>query len=487
MTIISNPRNTLAALAITAMPLAATTAAAQTEKTTLNIYNKVTFYDEYLVKNLPDEAKNLDDGIQRYTTSSYSKKLTDEQLDQIGSTLDMKLRVYACCDNYDRIGNVNLAFVPKGSEGYEYDDVKRIEIGRFITPFMDKNKNPKAVTYRYSVDYLSYILRDARLRSQYDIWMEYEIFGIPYAANTQIAGCSGRNDVFQASLDLITSQPAAGAVDNDVLVPVTMKHPDYQRDDLNNYSTTATDTIGKTTRTYTFEVPEDVADAQLVIVTSNHGSGGYQDADGTLHQGEEYCRRMHFIYYDDALSLAYKPGRTSCEPYRTYNTQRNGIYGYSRKTDEDWQSFSNWCPGDVIDNRIVRLGAVKAGTHKVRISVPDAEFNGNSADQKDGNIPVSIFFQGLTSGELPTGIGGVKADSGVKADLTMAVSGGKLTVKSSKKVVRLELYSIDGRLLSANYDGRDIALQTYGKGVYVASAELESGAILTKKIVFGGK
>lgn len=483
----STLRHFLAALAIAALPLAATPLAAQTANTTLNIYNKVTFYDEYLVKNLPDEAKDLDDGIQRYTTSSYSKKLTDEELDQIGSTLSMKLRVYACCDNYDRIGNVNLALVPKGSEGYEYNDVQRIEIGRFITPFMNKNMNPKAVNYRYQLDYLSYILRDARLRAKYDLWLEYEIFGIPYAANTQIAGCSGRNDVFQASLDLITSQPEAEAVDNNVLVPVTMKHPDYQRDDLNNYSTTATDTIGKTTRTYTFEVPEDVADAQLVVVTSNHGSGGYQDADGTLHRGEEYCRRMHFIYYDDALSLAYKPGRTSCEPFRTYNTQTNGIYGYSKMSDEEWQSFSNWCPGDVIDNRIIRLGAVKAGTHKVRISVPDAEFNGNKAGEKDGNIPVSIFFQGLTSGELPTGIGSVKTEARADASAVLAISGGKLTVKSTEKVARLELYSADGRLLAANYDGSDIALSAYGNGMFVASVELENGAVLTKKIVYGGK
>lgn len=470
-----------------ASPLTAATAAAQTGNTTLNIYNKVTFYDEYLVKNLPDEAKDLDDGIQRSTTSSYSKKLTDEQLDQIGSELSMKLRLYACCDNYDRIGNVNLAFVPKGSEGYEYNDVQRIEIGRFITPFMDKNKTPKSVTYRYSLDYLSYILRDSRLRSQYDIWMEYEVFGIPYAANTEISGCAGRNDVWQASLDLITSQPAAGPADNDVVVPVTMKHPDYQRDDLNNYSATATDTIGKTTRTYTFEVPEDVADAQLVIVTSNHGSGGYYDDNKVVHMGEEYCRRMHFIYYDDALSLAYKPGRTSCEKFRIYNTQTNGIYRYSKMSDEEWQSFSNWCPGDVIDNRIIRLGAVKAGTHKVRISVPDAEFNGNSADQKDGNIPVSIFFQGLTSGSLPTGVSGVKVQADANSTAVLSVSDGKLVAKSAEKVVSLELYSGDGRLLAHNYDGSAISLSAYGSGLFVASAELESGAIITKKFVFAGK
>ena len=481
---ISALRKGVAALALSALPLAALTSQAKTDETTLNIYDKVTFYDEYLVKNLPDEAKNLDDGIQRYTTSSYSRRLTDEELSQIGESLSMKLRVYACCDNYDRLGNVNLAFVPKGSTGYEYDDVQRIEIGRFVTPFMDKNKSPKSVSYKYSLDYLSYILRDERLRSEYDIWVEYELFGIPYAANTQISGCAGRNDVFQASLDFITSTPSAGTVSNDVVVPVAMKKPEYKSGNLNNYSAEGTDTIGKTTRTYTFEVPEDVADAQIVVVTSNHGSGGYYDANGTLHNGEEYCRRMHFIYFDDELSLTYKPGRTSCEKFRIYNTQTNGIYGYSKKSDEAWQSFSNWCPGDVIDNRIIRLGAVKAGTHKVRITVPDAEFNGNSATQKDGNIPVSIFFQGLTDGSLPTGVNNVRLNPDVKDAVTMTVSGGVLRLTAAEKIVNVELYTGDGRLVKHQYDGSDINVSAYGKGLYVVCAELQSGVVVSRKMMF---
>ena len=64
-------------------------------------------------------------------------------------------------------------------------------------------------------------------------------------------------------------------------------------------------------------------------------------------------------------------------------------------SDEEWQSFSNWCPGDVIDNRIIRLGAMKAGEHSVKISVPEAVF-----PEQQGDIPVSMFFQGLKTGEF---------------------------------------------------------------------------------------
>ena len=480
---ISTLKKSFAALAIAASPLAATSVAAQTTTTTLHIYDEVTFYDQYLVTNLPDEAKDLDDGILRHTTSMYAVRLTDEQLAQIGTTINIKARVYACCDNYDRVGNMNIALVPKGSASYNYDDVQRIEIGRFITPFMNMNRSPKSVSYRYSMDYLSYILRDRRLRDKYDLWLEYEIYGVPYAAQEQISGCSGRVDTFQGSLDITTSTPAAGEVTDNVLVPIAMKHPEYRGNDLNNYTENATDTIGKTTKTYTFEVPEDVQDAQLVIVTSNHGAGGYLDSDGVPHYGEEYCRRMHFIYYDGDLALTYRPGRTSCERWRIYNTQSNGIYGATSKTDEEWQSFSNWCPGDVIDNRIIHLGAVKAGTHKVRITVPDAEFNGNAEGQHDGNFPVSIFFQGLTDGNLSTAISQASIQT-VPGKVKFECRNGQLSFSSDVAISSVELYSGDGRLLRRSYGNSPVSLSAYGKGLYVASVELADGMVVTRKITF---
>lgn len=86
--------------------------------------------------------------------------------------------------------------------------------------------------------------------------------------------------------------------------------------------------------------------------------------------------------------LEYTPGRTSCEPFRVYNTQGNGIYGPSEMTDEEWQSFSNWCPGDVIDTRIIALGATDAGAHELVIDVPDATF----ADAQ-GDFPFSLYVQ----------------------------------------------------------------------------------------------
>lgn len=435
---------------------------------TVTVFDAVRFYDGYLVEKNPEDPTL--DGILRHRTSLYAIKLTDEQLAQIGDSLEMHVRVQACCDNYDRIGNVNIAFVPKGQETYKPDEVQRIEIGRFITPFMNKNKKPDTVPYEYKVPYLSYIFRDSELRAQYDIWVELEIFGVPYAANQQIKGCADRSDVFLGTLKFSTINENRGVMtDKDVLVPIVIKNPEYIAHNLNNYDERATDEIGKTIKTYTFTVPKDVADGQLVVVTSNHGAN---------EGGEEYNRRWHYIYYDGGEEpvMVYKPGRNSCEPFRKYNTCPNGIYGYFKRSDETWQSFSNWCPGDVIDNRIIDLGEVKAGTHTVCISVPDAEFVGGQ-----GDIPVSIFFQGLTEGIL-NNIDGVSMEES-KPLVTITKTGKTLVAGSSEGIVSIELRDLQGKLVRQTECGKTINCSGCASGIYLASVELMNGIIETHKVL----
>lgn len=435
---------------------------------TVTVFDAVRFYDGYLVEKNPEDPTL--DGILRHRTSLYAIKLTDEQLAQIGDSLEMHVRVQACCDNYDRIGNVNIAFVPKGQETYKPDEVQRIEIGRFITPFMNKNKKPDTVPYEYKVPYLSYIFRDSELRAQYDIWVELEIFGVPYAANQQIKGCADRSDVFLGTLKFSTINENRGVTtDKDVLVPIVIKNPEYIAHNLNNYDEQATDELGKTIKTYTFTVPKDVADGQLVLVTSNHGAN---------EGGEEYNRRWHYIYYDGGEEpvMVYKPGRNSCEPFRKYNTCPNGIYGYFKKSDETWQSFSNWCPGDVIDNRIIDLGEVKAGTHTVCISVPDAEFVG-----KQGDIPVSIFFQGLTEGIL-NNIEEVSVEES-KPLVTITKTGKTLVAGSSEGIVSIELRDLQGKLVRQTECGKTINCSGCASGIYLVSVELMNGIIETHKVL----
>ncbi len=430
----------------------------------IRIYDGVQFYDGYMMENNPD--KDLDDGILRHSCSLYSTPLTDEHLNAIGDSLKLNVFVQACCDNYDRIGNINIALVPKGAESYTIDEVKRLEIGRFITPFMNMNKEPNTVPYNYDINYLSPILRDSALRADYDLWLEFELFGVPYAANQQIAGCEGRSDVFKGTLEFETSTPPAPMTKGNLLIPIVMKKPEYIGSNLNNYKEEATDTLGKTVKSYYFDVPQDVTGGQIVLITSNHGANS---------GGEEYNRRWHYVYIDDELVLSYLPGRESCEPFRQYNTQANGIYGWLPKTDSEWQSFSNWCPGDVIDNRIIYMGDVKKGEHKITISVPKARFK----DQQ-GDIPVSIYFHAATQGIGDAGIHIPTASAPALAKVK--VSGEEVLVWSESQIKSVEIYSTAGERMAHTISNAPIAVGGYANGVYLVNIELVNGIIETHKI-----
>lgn len=436
---------------------------AQSDTTHIEIYDNVVFYDGYRYGNNPDSL--LNDGVLRHSCSLYSTRLYDEMLDQLGDEMWMNVYVTACCDNYDRIGNVNIAFVPKNSDSYSTSDVERIEIGRFITPFMNKNKSPKTVPYRYDMAYLSQILRDRKIRESHDLWLELEIFGIPYDANQKISGCQGRSDVFQGTLDFETTG-ASELVGENVIVPIVIKKPEYIGNNLNNYNENATDTLGKTTKTYFFDVPEDVDDAQIVLITSNHGAN---------QRGEEYNRRWHYVYYDDELMLSYKPGRQSCEPFRVYNTQQNGIYGLFTRSDASWQESSNWCPGDVIDNRFIALGAVKAGPHSIRISVPEAEFV-----NKQGDIPVSMYFHGMKNGIINTGIVDPTVDSPI---VNIVLRDNHIIATAECGILSIDVHNVQGELLHRQWDPTPIDTHKFIKGIYLVRVELDNGIIETQKVI----
>ena len=176
----------------------AATVQAQEYSRTYKPFNEAVFYDGYN-DNVFDAG--LEDGILRHRNSLYAKKLTAENMDWFGLETKIKVTIGALCDNYDRIGNINIALVPKGQETYDPFEVQRIEIVRFITPFMNKNSYPDEVEYKYDANLVGYLFHDMNLRDNYDLWLEFELFGIPYAANTQIAGCADRNDVFRGSLE----------------------------------------------------------------------------------------------------------------------------------------------------------------------------------------------------------------------------------------------------------------------------------------------
>lgn len=434
------------------------------DKKSVNVFDHVAFYDGYL-DQLVDYAK--DDGIYRLKNSLYSKKLNTEDFRGVGDDLSLDVTIGALCDNYDRIGSLFLVFVPKGADRYKFDDVRRIEIARLITPFMNKNVSPTEVPYSYNIPNVARILRDRDLTAQYDFWVELELFGVPYSANSQVKGCEGRKDVFEATVNFCFTEGEQTADTGNIIIPIYVKTPDEAGNvNLNNYNEMATDTIGQTTRTFEFEVSEDVADSKIYLILTNHGANS---------NGEEYVRRLHLVYYDGDIILTYTPGGVSCEPYRQYNTQENGIYSYGR-SESFWKTQSNWCPGQGVPIREISLGAQKAGKHKVMIRVPSARFY-----QKEGDFRPSLYFHGVTTGQLPAS---VETQWFEGPEIKLSRSGDYLQYTADEEIAAIAIHTYDGKLIDViKAPSGSIPTGSYPKGLLIVSFVAPNGAVTTRPVL----
>lgn len=421
-------------------------------QTTMTIMDSVIFYDGYAgVVNQPTPAN-----VFRLRNDLVTKKLTATEIDAIGSELTINIVISALCDNYDRIGNVNLAMVTKGSTSYSTDSVPKIEIGRYITPFMNKNVSPTSVPYSFVVNNIAKILKSSELNAQYDFWLEFEVFGVPYAANQQVAGCSGRNDVFKGKIDFVTNGPTS-------YDPQTLVLPLSFKAYLNNYQAGASDAIGTTVKTITFNTSEIAYGAKLYLITSNHGAN---------NNGEEYVRRQHYVEFDGTQVLSYLPGGKSCEPYRMYNTQGNGIYGSTAHTESWWTAWNNWCPGDVIPIREINLGTLQAGMHTFILSVPDAQF----ADGQ-GYFPVSLYLQGSK-----TSVASINELDEGKVRIYPNPSSEKISISSDKLISKVTLTNVSGQHIQVSNESI-LNISSFENGLYMVEVAFEDGTSVMKSFV----
>jgi len=450
------------------------------EPYTLTVFDQAVYYGMY--EDMVSEP--IPDGAIRNSNSSYGKKLTDEQLDAIGNTLTMTVTLNPLCDNYDRIGNANLAFVPKNATSYIYGDVQRIELGRFITPFMNKNvTTPNAVPYEFEIDNVTEILHDPVLRAEYDFWVELEVYGYQGGpgqggAAVEIQGCAGRNDVYMGSLTFDSSYNPNITRGPNHFIPLSYKFElkKYVQATETNFQGQGTDIIGRTERTITFTVPEAIQDAKFYIVTSNHGSGT---------NGEEYVRRTHNIYLDGSAVanrvLQYRPGGVSCVPYSVYNTQfsciynicyEDGTYEPRRDTNAAW-NWNNWCPGNKIPTRIAELGDLTAGEHFFKITVPTAQFFNN-----EGYFPMSVYVQGYseTLGDKDFKLSTFTiAPNPVNDIATINVTNGQ-AIKTVLVTNTLGQVVMQGNSVIVN-------MASLQSGVYIVKVQFDNNQVATKKII----
>lgn len=442
---------------------------ANAQEYNLNMFDQAIYYGMYE----GTVSEPIPDGAIRNSNSSYGKKFTEEQLASFGNTLTMTVTLHPLCDNYDRIGNVNLVFTEKGATTYDYNEVTRIEIGRFITPFMDlRVTDPDHVPYVFELDNVTGIFHDEEITSNYDIWIELEVYGYQGGpgqggAAAEIPICEGRNDVYMGSLDF-TSTTDESIEEPNLLIPLEHKY------ELKNYTLDGTDVLGETVRTLYFTLEEPVTDATIHLITSNHGANS---------GGEEYIRRWHYVYFDNDLVANYKPGGVSCVPFFEYNTQPSCIYydcstnpAYPRPDNDAAWSWNNWCPGDKIPNRVIELGDLDAGEHSFKIDVPDAQFADNQ-----GYFPMSVYIQGHSA------TGGLALDTPIfeKNSFSIYPNPVEDVVTISTEGKEIALINVVNTLGQTVFTGKSekIDLSEVQQGMYVVEVKFADGTDAVKKIV----
>lgn len=446
------------------------TAAAQ-DPYTLEVFDQAVYYGMY--EATVDEE--VPAGAIRLSNSSYSRMLTDEQLDAFGNTLTMTVRLNPLCDNYDRIGNVNLTLVPKDLDSYTYNQegIRRIEIGRFITPFMHLLvEDPNEVPYVWDVDNLTSIFHNDDLREIYNIWIELEVYGYQGGpgqggAAEEIPICEDRNDVYMGSLEFESDFDETLNSDANYLKPLSYKY------ELKDYTLDGTDELGETVRTITFSHDSPIQDAKIFLITSNHGSN---------QNGEEYVRRTHYIDFDGVEVLNYKPGGVSCMPFYEYNTQPNCIYLNCAlnppqprpDTDAAW-SWNNWCPGDKIPIRVIELGDIAAGEHSFKIDVPSAVFAGDQ-----GYFPMSVYIMGQSEETDLLG----NNDFTPSAAFTIFPNpvNDVMTISADAQVTAVKVTNMLGQVVLTSAKS-EVDMSQLQNGVYMVDIQLENGRSTMKKIV----
>jgi hypothetical protein len=420
----------------------------------MNVISQATYYDGYAAT----VSDPVPAGLIRLSNTRYARKLTDAELNSFKAKIAMRVTIGALCDNYDRLGSVYLAMIPKNQPTYTMTDanVKRIEVGRYITPFMNKNRSPLEVPYTYDLSNLYNVFHDTTLRNAYDMYMELDVFGVPYAAQTQVAGCTGRIDVFSGTLTFFSTDNGATTTDSNNLVPILS----YSR--LNNYN--STDVTGETVRIVSFNLPNPVTNANFYIISTPHGANS---------GGEEYVRRQNYTYIDDVQMLTYTPGGISCEPYRVYNTQGNGIYGTVPKTMNEWTAWNNWCPGNSVPIRGFTMPNLAAGNHTLKHTIPTAVFN-----QQQGDVYLSVYMQGKSNASLD-----VKDIKTTDVSIYPNPTSDFINIRSKEDVISISLFSIDGKKLAENYKENKIDISAYPPGVYFLNIVLKGGITFKHKII----
>lgn len=229
-----------------------------------------------------------------------------------------------------------------------------VELMRFITPFGIGHFNSQvqvynvawedSVTYKQDITSLLPALEG-------EVW-----FGI-------FIGCydkGGHNVSLQLKYfpDDIPQEPVP--VSNDWVMPV-MFTANIMEAASQEYSTVfETDTL-----TVEVDIPEGIKELTLRYISTGHGGWG---------NGDEFNKKMNYIFADGRLIYSFIPWRDDCGMYRKYNPASGNFPNGMSSSDF---SRSGWCPGSTSVPVDIPLN-LKPGRHKISVYIPLGKPEGSS-------------------------------------------------------------------------------------------------------------
>lgn len=318
------------------------------------------------------------DSVLRYANGTIILKKVKVPTINTGDNIFIELVEQSNGDAYDRTGSVflipmdqDISFLDglqkgistlpiyKNGNGKEYQGVARtdnytplVELMRFFTPFGVKGFNHiqlKGKNWQDSVTYRQDITEFQSVLSDQEVWIG------TFIGNYDSGG-------HRVSLNLTVHPGWSSNAEPQKIMPLfntnnVMEMAGQQ------YSTMFDVDKGLEV---TFTIKEDAKNVKLRYITTGHGGWG---------NGDEFVPKENSIFLDSKEVFSFTPWRVDCGSYRLYNPASGNFSNGLSSSD---LSRSNWCPGTLTNPIFIDLGDLKAGSHTMRIHIPQGESEGTS-------------------------------------------------------------------------------------------------------------
>ena len=246
---------------------------------------------------------------------------------------------------------------PKQYNGFTLTDkyTPPVELMRFITPFGIDHYNSQVQVYGVkwedSVTYKQDITNLLPALSG-EVW-----FGV-------FIGCYDKGG-HNVSLDLKyypDEVPQEPATVNSAWIEPLIFTTNIMEASGQEYATI----FGSDTLKVTVDIPDGIKSLSLRYISTGHG--GWEN-------GDEFNKKVNYIFVDGKLIYSFIPWRDDCGMYRKYNPASGNFPNGMSSSDF---SRSGWCPGSTALPVDIPLAGLKPGRHTISVYIPMGKPEGSS-------------------------------------------------------------------------------------------------------------